>query len=49
MLEKVESYIEKISKADANIECCQNTNTLQQNIINLKNSYFLRMRSLQLL
>ena len=49
MLEKVESYFGKISKTDANIECCQNTNTLQQNIINLKNSYSLRMRSLQLL
>ena len=37
--EKFESFFEKISKAIANIECCQNQNTktLQQNIANLKN------------
>ena len=36
--EKFESYLEKISKTVANIECQnQDTNTLQEDIDNLKN------------
>ena len=42
---KFESYQEKISKTVANIECQnQDTNTLQQDIANLKTSYFPRMK-----